>query len=137
VKRLEDIPKKQPFTVPEGYFDDLPMRIQARIQKPETHPFWSTNWGLSLKLTVPVLAIGVVAILFWNIPTQSKDPFAKLDTIPSEQLLAYLESDAITTEEVIENVTFTNSSIHNLYSEEDGITPSDINEMVQLYDFNF
>jgi hypothetical protein len=137
VKRLEDIPKKQPFTVPEGYFDDLPMRIQARLQKPEAHPFWSTNWGLSLKLTVPVLAIGVVAILFWNIPTQSKDPFAKLDTIPSEQLLAYLESDAITTEEVIENVTFTNSSIHNLYSEEDGITPSDINEMVQLYDFNF
>jgi hypothetical protein len=137
VKRLEDIPKKQPFTVPEGYFDDLPMRIQARIQKPEAHPFWSTNWGLSLKLTVPVLAIGVVAILFWNIPTQSKDPFAKLDTIPSEQLLAYLESDAITTEEVIENVTFTNSSIHNLYSEDDGITPSDINEMVQLYDFNF
>jgi hypothetical protein len=137
VKRLEDIPKKQPFTVPDGYFDDLPMRIQARIQAPQTQPFWATNWGLSLKLAIPVLTIGVVAILFWKTPTSSSDPFAKLDTIPSEQLLAYLEEDAVTTEEVIENGIFTSSTINTLYSEDEEISSTDINEMAQQYDFNF
>ena len=31
MKKLEDIPKKEIFDVPDGYFEKLPGKIQARI----------------------------------------------------------------------------------------------------------
>ena len=31
--KLEDIDKKLPLKVPEGYFEELPMKIQARVQE--------------------------------------------------------------------------------------------------------
>src|SRR5690606_26336201 len=34
------LPKKHPYTVPDGYFDKLPMRIQSRAQQPAAPGFW-------------------------------------------------------------------------------------------------
>ncbi len=139
MKRLEDIPKKQSFKVPDGYFDDLPMRIQARIQEAEKKPSWS--WmpapSFALKLAFPVILVGVVSVVLWNNLSSNKDPFAKLDSVPTEQLLAYLESDEITTEEIIENATFTNSTINTLYQQDEEVPAEDLDELATQYDFNF
>jgi hypothetical protein len=139
MKRLEDIPKKQSFKVPDGYFDDLPMRIQARIQEAEKKPSWS--WmpvpSFALKLALPMILVGIVSVVLWNNLSSTKDPFAKLDSVPTEQLLAYLESDEITTEEIIENATFTNATINTLYEQDEAVPAEDLDELAKQYDFNF
>jgi hypothetical protein len=136
MKRLEDIPKKQSFKVPDGYFDDLPMRIQARIQAQEQKPSWSFNFSLALKYALPVLVVGIISVALWNRTPKDEDAFARLDTVPTEQLLAYLESDEITTDEIIENASFTNSAINSLYQQEEG-SVEELDEVAKQYDFNF
>ncbi|NOS92232.1 MAG: hypothetical protein HOP30_09945 [Cyclobacteriaceae bacterium] len=136
MKKLEDIPKAQPFKVPDNYFEDLPMRIQARIQKPERKSVWAGEWGLALKLAIPVLVIGIGAVIFWPSVKVDSDPIANLDSVPTSELLAYLESDEISTEEILENGTFTDASLENLYAPDD-IDTKDLNEAVQQFDFNF
>lgn len=139
MKRLEDIPKKQSFKVPDGYFDDLPMRIQARIQETEKKSSWA--WmqtpSFALKYALPVILVGVVSVVVWNNLSSTKDPFTKLDSVPTEQLLAYLESDEITTEEIIENATFTNATINTLYEPDEEVPAEDLDELAKQYDFNF
>lgn len=136
MKKLEDIPKAQPFQVPDNYFEDLPMRIQARIQKPERKSVWAGEWGLALKLAIPVLIIGIGAVLFWPKVQVASDPVANLDSVPTSELLAYLEADEISTEEILENGSFTAASLENLYTHED-IDAAELNEAAQQYDFNF
>jgi hypothetical protein len=139
MKRLEDIPKKQSFKVPDGYFDDLPMRIQARIQETEKERSWS--WmpapSFALKFALPVILIGIISVVFWNKLSTNEDAFAKLDSVPTEQLLAYLESDEITTEEIIENGTFTSSTINTLYEQNEELPTEELDELAKQYDFNF
>jgi hypothetical protein len=139
MKRLEDIPKKQSFKVPNGYFDDLPTRIQARIQEAEKKSAWT--WmptpSFAWKLALPVILIGIVSVVVWNNLSSAEDPFAKLDSVPTEQLLAYLESDDITTEEIIENATFTNATINTLYQQDEEAPAEDLDELAKQYDFNF
>ncbi len=136
MKKLEDIPKAQPFKVPDQYFEDLPMRIQARIQKPEHKSVWAGEWSLALKLAIPVLVIGIGALVFWPSVKIDSDPIANLDSVPTSELLAFLESDEITVEEIIENGTFTDASLDHLYGQDD-IDSKDLNEVLEQYDFNF
>ena len=136
MKKLADIPKTQPFKVPDNYFEDLPMRIQARIQKPEPKSLWAGEWGLALKLAIPVLVIGIGAVVFWPSVAINADTTASLDSVPTTELLAYLESDELSIEEIIENGSFTAASLNDL-SPTSTIEDNDMNEFIQQYDFNF
>lgn len=88
MKRLEDIPKKSIFRVPEGYFDQLPTTIQSRIAERRST---STRFAVSfsLKYALPVVALVVVGI-FWLRPERSLEE--KLDEIDTEQIALYLEN---------------------------------------------
>ena len=137
MKRLEDIPKKQSFKVPDGYFEDLPMRIQARIQAAEKKPLRIFEYSLVWKFALPIFLIGILSVAFWYNISEPEDSFSQLDTVPTEQLLAYLESDDITTEEIIENARFTSASINSLYEENEEIPTAELDDLTQQYDFNF
>ena len=97
---------------------------------------WAGEWGLALKLAIPVLIIGIGAVLFWPKVQVANDPVANLDSVPTSELLAYLEADEISTEEILENGSFTAASLENLYTHED-IDAAELNEAAQQYDFNF
>ena len=138
MKRLDEIPKKESFKVPDGYFDDLPMRIQAKIQQPESKLQWLLSNRFALRVALPiVVVVAVVSISIWNALPERGDVFTKLDTVPSEQLLVYLESEEITTEEIIENASFTHSAIQSLNKSHEEISVEQLNEISKQYDFNF
>jgi cobalamin biosynthesis protein CbiG len=136
VKRLEEIPKKQFFKVPDGYFDELPTRIQSRVQSVERKTSWVPNLSPAWKLALSIVLVGMISIGVWVNSNKPKDWMAALDTVPAEQLLAYLELEEITTEEILENASFSNSTINTLYSPEE-LTPDELEEVVQQFDFNF
>ncbi|MEQ9008235.1 MAG: hypothetical protein RLP12_10145 [Ekhidna sp.] len=85
--KLDDIDKQEQFKVPDGYFEDLPMRIQKRIQV-ETPVSRSKRTAWSLAMAVSLLFI--IAYVF-IIP--DGDPTAEelLAEVSQDELIAYLD----------------------------------------------
>jgi hypothetical protein len=111
--RLEDIPKKQSLKVPDGYFEALPMRIQARIegQKSAERPAFSFG-KLALRYALPVLAVGVA------------------------ELVAFLEDEGITTEDLLEQATLSDVNLDNMQKPLDNISAEDLDAIANEFDIN-
>src|SRR6218665_3171613 len=96
--KLEDIPKKDIFDVPEGYFEKLPGVIQARVAKPSRQP----SFRLTLAYALPVVAVLAFGI-YWFIGTEHP---ASVETalmeIPTQELVAYLTSTEMSTDELLD-----------------------------------
>jgi len=111
MRKLEDIPKKTPFKVPEGYFDQLPTTIQARMSEGQCSPMRSVV-NFSLKFALPVVAL-IVAGIFWLRPGPSV--LDQLEDIDTEQLALYLAStDRVDLEDVHENMGWTEAELDAL-----------------------
>ena len=102
MKKLEDIPKKEVFNVPEGYFDKLPGIIQARVAKPEKER--SPAWGFALRYALPAVVVLAVTIVWFNQSRKVTDAEQLLSSIQTEDLVAYLNDSDITTEELLAEV---------------------------------
>ena len=87
-KRLDDIEKRIDFQVPEGYFEDLPMKIQKRIEleKPKRSSLRVPSWSMAMAASV-LLILGF--FLIWNENETSVEDL--LAEIPEEELMAYVE----------------------------------------------
>lgn len=98
MKKLEDIPKNHPFTIPDGYFDKLPGVIQARVvSNPKQRPYMR----YALQYALPVMTLIVVAIIYFTPVTQQNytDILASIET---EQLAVYLAESDLTTDELLD-----------------------------------
>ena len=78
MKKLEDIPKKNVFEVPDGYFDRLPGIIQARVSQEKPSFVWY-SWPVALRYALPVLLMMAVGI-FWY----TSNPYSGTAQIQSE-----------------------------------------------------
>jgi len=101
--KLEDINKKNIYSVPDKYFDQLPKRIQSRVNEEKPVNWLSLNWSLSYKLALPVAAVLLMVFYFGNFNNQSKvDAGALLAEVSTEDIIAYLDYTDITTDEIVE-----------------------------------
>ncbi len=108
MKKLEDIPKKNIFEVPEGYFEKLPGIIQARVAQPER----ATRWMPVLKYALPVAALLVIGF-FWFTP-EPKSFEDQLSSIQTDQLVAYLANTELRTEVLMENIVLSEEDLMDL-----------------------
>jgi hypothetical protein len=114
MKKLEDIPKKQVFTVPEGYFERLPNKIQARISQPEEkQPFFI----FSLKYAFPVVVLMAAGIFWYSQRTAPQDAESMLASVQTEALIAYLDESELSTEDILEDVEFNADDVEAIESE--------------------
>ena len=105
--KLDQIPKKQIFNVPEGYFDKLPLKIQLRLDATRTESKRHTV-RYALQYGLPLLLIG--AILFFYVRPDT-DASSILATVDTEDLIHYLEYSGLTTEDMLENVDFNGADL--------------------------
>lgn len=85
--KLDDIDKKESFKVPEGYFENLPMKIQQRIDTENKSssiriPAWSYALAASLLLVVTFVFI---------LPGGTSTSNDLLAEVSEEEIIAYLE----------------------------------------------
>jgi len=112
MRKLEDIPKKSLFKVPDGYFDQLPTEIQARMTKEGRRVPVSGAIGFSLKYALPVVAL-LVAGIIWFRPAQPLED--QLNDIDTEQIALYLDnSEHVDLEENHETMDWTRSELDEL-----------------------
>jgi hypothetical protein len=87
--------------VPEGYFDTLASRVQARVAKPqEDQPLISWSWGR----TVGSLAgAGLVAVLVWLTWPQRQGAIGQetLSGVSDAAIVAYLDEQGLNPDEVL------------------------------------
>jgi len=102
MKKLEDIPKNNPFSVPDGYFDKLPGIIQARISESAPEKQARPYFRYALQYALPVIGIIIVALIYLT-PKESENYNDILATVSTEQLAAYLADSDITTEDILES----------------------------------
>lgn len=123
--KLEDIKKDNIHQVPEGYFEELPQKIQARIAQPKP----STSMFLlhSLKYAIPALLLAAVSIYYLtNQKPADISPEDMLAEVSTSELINFLEDSEITTEEIIENIDITSTDIR--FEQEDTELLNDFNE---------
>lgn len=125
MKKLEDIPKKNIYEVPEGYFDKLPGIIQSRVTRGDAvqKPFFM----YSLRYAVPVVLVVVAALIWvWN-TSDRRDMNAEqmLASIDTPTLIAYLEETDMTTDELLESVSLSQDEVTAI---EDDVYDIDVNQ---------
>jgi hypothetical protein len=112
MKKLEDIPKKKIFNVPDGYFDRLPTQIQSRIASKQQHGFTFIS-GLKYALTLVVIII-MAAVWFYQSPNDIQNTESMLAAINTEDLVTYLDESDLSTDEVLESVQFNNNDLNDI-----------------------
>ncbi len=118
MKRLEEIPRKSIFNVPEGYFDRLPGIIQARVSQEKPVPAWRPSFSMALRYALPVLVLMTVGIFWFKNSSVSisstADVEVALQSIQPGQLAIYLDDHELTTEDLVETITWSADDLKDL-----------------------
>jgi hypothetical protein len=103
MKKLEDIPKKQIFEVPDGYFEKLPGIIQSRVaNERKESTFWNAQ-SFGLRYALPAFILVAVGIFWFTRPQSDLTTENILASIQTQDLVAYLGEADFTTEELLED----------------------------------
>ncbi|MEQ8302765.1 MAG: hypothetical protein RIB47_05185 [Cyclobacteriaceae bacterium] len=134
MKKLDDIPKKSIYEVPEGYFDKLPGIIQSRIADEKKVYERPAYFQLALKYALPVLAL--IAVLFFVVRNDevTGNPEEMLATISSEELAIYLQESDLTTDELLEEVDLNELDLEGLNMELDLYPELDSEDLLEYTD---
>jgi hypothetical protein len=116
MKKLEDLPKKDIFKVPDGYFEKLPGIVQARIA--ETSKSSVPQWTFALRYALPIFILAAVGIFWFNhTPIEKYDDMQmelELETVHPSQLSIYLDDTDLSTEDLVETVTWSDDDLKEL-----------------------
>lgn len=106
--RLDELPpehplRQQPFRAPDGYFDQLPSRVQARVtRKPK--PAFSISWSWQRTAT-SLAGASLIAVLIWKTLPQRQESLGNeaLTGVSSEVIAAYLDDQGVDPYELADN----------------------------------
>ncbi len=139
--KLDSIEKRNVYKVPDRYFDELQANIQAKVV--EKKPFYKLPaFNLGLKLAIPT-AFVIMFMIYSDFFKSEQLSVGSFDTILSEvtteDLVAYLEDSDLSTQEIIDNVSFDDVILENEIDilNSDDLDDIDINEMIddlELYE---
>jgi len=111
MRKLDDIPKKNIFEVPDGYFDRLPMKIQARVETARvTHSM--PIWNLAVRYALPIVIVGFALVYFFKPKTHQTEEL--LAEVSNEHLVAYLSESDINVNDLLEIANFNESDADSL-----------------------
>ena len=108
MKKLEDIPKKQNFEVPEGYFEKLPGIIQSRVTQQQKERSWGLDQRFALRFALPAVILLAIGIFWYSRSQMDKNAENILASVQTEDLISYLSESDFTTDELLEDVQLNN-----------------------------
>lgn len=135
--KLEDIKKKNIYSVPDKYFDRLPAIIQSRVIEKKPVLGLSLSWSLAFKVAAPALAL-VLILFYFGISTTDNSTLSSdelLAQVSTDDLIAYLGTTDITIDEILEELDLSNIEL-NFYEDGPIMQDMDMNdeEIEALFD---
>jgi hypothetical protein len=133
--KIENLPKKQLYTVPDNYFNELPGIVQARAVKQEKERSLSIFWSASLRYALPVIALVMMLVYFGvRINNEDLDVQAMLDDIPTEELILYITESEITTEELLSLIDINELDVEGLANDNiEILNDSEWEDIIEAY----
>jgi len=131
MKKLDDIEKKNIYSTPEGYFDELPGIIQSRVpQKSEKQPVAWVSLGLKYAVAAAIVLLIAYFGVFRNPASIETDYNSLLAEVSTVELIAYIETTDLTTDEILDYIDLDESAFNEIFEYEqeilDGITDDDV-----------
>ena len=87
--------RQLPFSVPDGYFDALPSRVQARVStKPK--PAFTISWSWQ-RTAASLAGASLIAVLVWQTLPQRQESLGSeaLAGVSNEVITAYLDEQGV------------------------------------------
>lgn len=103
MKKLEEIPKKEIFKAPEGFFENLPHQIRQRIDS-EPDPNWLYRHKGVVVAFASFILLAVSLITFYSVRNTENGIQNQLSSISQEELVEYLENSNLSVVDIAENV---------------------------------
>jgi len=120
---MQNIPKKDIFHTPEGYFENLPQATLSRYKTEKTKQIWLT--GLS---AAAILLVGLILAVF-N-PTTGEDP--NFQSNLDETMELYIQAGYWNEDDILSLSDNPNELLDLLLAEEWGLM--DLSEEEELFD---
>lgn len=99
----EEMEKRNIFKVPDRYFENLPMAIQARLARKKR--WWETPVFIgTLKYAIPAFLILIIAFFAIRKPAVIESPDSLIAEVSTQDLIYFLEDSDITVEEILSNL---------------------------------
>lgn len=138
--KLEELNKKDVFSVPDDYFDKLPTIIQTRAVESTKKRNVYSPIGV-MRLALPALLIifisGYVGYKYLYNPTQPDSRIeAMLTDVSTEEMVSYLKETDITSDELLEIVSFEGESLEDFSTGIDEVSDEDLELLINEYDFD-
>jgi hypothetical protein len=106
--RLDELPpehplRQQPFTAPDGYFDQLPSRVQARVTR-RPKPAFSISWSWQ-RTAASLAGASLIAVLVWQTLPQRQESLGSeaLTGVSDDVIAAYLDDQGIDAHELADS----------------------------------
>jgi len=112
--QLENIPKKEFFRVPDGYFDKLPSKIQARIETSKPDHAFQPALRLALLCAIPLVLVAASLFFYFG---HRPDTESMLASVETADLIQYLQGSDMTTEEVLAIVDLSAEEVESFENE--------------------
>lgn len=135
--RLDELPpehplRQLPFVAPDGYFDTLPSRVQARISQRDK-PVFSISWSWQ-RTTASLVGASLIALLVWQTLPQRQEslPSEALAGVSNDVITAYLEEQGVNAYELADSQQLHNSLGNDTTAIEYlNVRPSDIQQHIK------
>lgn len=103
---LEDLPRTNPFSVPENYFDELPQWVQARVNGPAPAPAFTISWSWQ-RTVASLVGVGLVAVLLVETLPRKQGALGTdvLSTVENAAIVDYLNTQNLTPFDLEEPLT--------------------------------
>ena len=123
--KLSDLDKKVPFTVPEGYFDELTNSIHDKIhRKPRRE--WIPQGQLRWSMIAASLALLVtISWVFW--PKDEVSAEQLLAQVSEQDLIAYLDFQELTEADLLDGIS--EDILEELWTEDEVLEDLDLKDM--------
>lgn len=115
MKKLDDIPRKHPFNVPDDYFDELPGKVHARIHGASRER--SPAFRYTVRIALAAITIAVVAFVWiWKSPAKpdNQSPETILASLETSELIAWLEEGDVPTDELLDEIQLDNEDAYQI-----------------------
>lgn len=134
--RLDELPpehpmRQLPFTAPDGYFDTLPSRVQARVMhKPK--PAFTISWSWQ-RTAASLAGASLIAVLVWQTLPQRQESLGSepLAGVSNDVITAYLDEQGISAYELADTRQFRSSLGSDTTAIEYlNVNPADIQQLI-------
>lgn len=99
--QLDDLEKKQVYTVPDNYFENLPATIRRRLNTPQSNRHPAISW-LSYTAGLAGLFLILLAAYAWFTYSPSREPEPFITDVAETEIIEYLQLQELSQYDIIE-----------------------------------